>query len=125
MSRRVRFRFSSGIEAVGVIEDEKVIEELLKNSPFESTANRWGDEIYFELPFDLGLKGERVVMRVGEIAYWPEGNSLCIFFGPTPVSRHGEPRAISKVKPLGEIVEGLDDLKMVKQGEKLRVEVEG
>ena len=108
-----------------MIEDEKVIEELLKNSPFESTANRWGDEIYFELPFDLGLKGETVVMRVGEIAYWPEGNSLCIFFGPTPVSRHGEPRAISKVKPLGEIVEGLDDLKMVKQGEKIRVEVEG
>jgi len=125
MSRRIRFRFSSDIEAVGVINDEKVIEELLKNSPFESTANRWGDEIYFELPFDLGLKGERVVMRVGEIAYWPKGNSLCIFFGPTPVSRHGESRAISKVKPLGEIVEGLDDLKMVKQGEKIRVEVEG
>ena len=124
MGKRVRFRFSSGIEAVGVIEDEKVIEELLKNSPFESTANRWGDEIYFELPFDLGLKGERVVMRVGEIAYWPEGNSLCIFFGPTPVSRRGEPRAISKVKPLGEIVERLDELKMVKQGEKIRVEVE-
>ncbi|MCD6126292.1 MAG: hypothetical protein J7J19_04750 [Thaumarchaeota archaeon] len=73
MSRRIRFRFSSGIEVVGLIEDEKAAEELLKNSPFESTANRWGDEIYFELPFDLGLKGERVVMRVGEIAYWPEG----------------------------------------------------
>ena len=124
MSKRVRFSFSGGVKVVGVIEDERAAEELLKNSPFESTANRWGDEIYFELPFDLGLKGERVVMRVGEIAYWPEGNSLCIFFGPTPVSRRGEPRAISKVKPLGEIVERLDELKMVKQGEKIRVEVE-
>jgi len=121
----VRFRFSGGVEAVGVIEGEEVAEELLKNSPFESTANRWGDEIYFELPFDLRLSGERVVMRIGEIAYWPEGKSLCIFFGPTPVSRRGEPRAISKVKPLGEIVEGLDDLKRVKQGETVRVEAEG
>ena len=125
MNRRVRFRFSGGVEVVGVIEDEKVAEELSKNSPFESIANRWGDEIYFELPFDLGLRGERVVMRVGEMAYWPEGNSLCIFFGPTPVSRRGEPRAISRVKPLGEIVEGLDELKGVKQGERVRVEVEG
>lgn len=124
MGRRARFNFSGGVRVVGVIEDEKAAEELLKNSPFESIANRWGDEIYFELPIDLGLKGERVVMKVGEIAYWPEGNSLCIFFGPTPVSRHGEPRAISEVKPLGKIVEGLSDLKMVKQGEKIRVEVE-
>jgi len=125
MNKRVRFRFSGGVEVVGVVEDEKVAEELSKNSPFESIVNRWGDEIYFELPFDLGLRGERVVMRVGEMAYWPEGNSLCIFFGPTPVSRRGEPRAISRVKPLGEIVEGLDELKGVKQGERIRVEVEG
>ena len=42
-------------------------------------------------------------MEVGEVAYWPPGQALCIFFGPTPASVGDEPRAASPVNPLGSI----------------------
>lgn len=120
---RLRFRFSGGVEVVGEVEEE-VGRKLAQAAPFKSEVNRWGDEVYFELPIELGLKGVKVVMEVGEIAYWPEGNALCIFFGPTPVSRGGEPRAYSPVRPLGKVVEGLEGLKDVGEGEEVSVSAE-
>lgn len=119
----VRFEFGGGVKAAAMLEDNPELEKLLESSPFSSEAERWGDEIYFELPVKLDLKGERTEMEVGEVAYWPPGNALCLFFGPTPISKGDKPVAYSPVKPLGKIIEGLMDLRKVKDGEEVRVEV--
>ena len=111
------------MRAVCVLDDVDELEKLVKNSPFKSEANRWGEEIYFELPVKLRLKGERTLMEVGEVAYWPEGNSLCLFFGPTPMSKGDKPVAYSDVKPLGRVVEGLENLGKVKGGEEITIKV--
>jgi len=115
--------FSSGVRVICELVDEPELEKLLENSSFEARAERWGDEVYFELPVKLGLKGERTLMEVGEVAYWPDGNCLCIFFGPTPMSRDEQPVAYSKVKPLGRVIEGLSRLKDVSNEELVRVRV--
>jgi len=120
----VSLDFSSGVRVVCELVDEPELEKLLKSSPFEAEAERWGDEVYFELPVKLGLKGERTLMEVSEVAYWPDGNCLCIFFGPTPISKDERPIAYSKVKPLGRVVEGLNRLKEVSNGELVSVSVE-
>lgn len=73
-------------------------------APFESRTNAWGDEIYFEIPVQEGLENGRRIMEPGEVAYWPEGNALCVFYGPTPVSKDGRPEAISDVTPIGRLV---------------------
>ena len=119
----VRFKFSGGVEAVSRLEDNPELERLSEKSPFKSEAERWGDEIYFELPIKLNLSGERREMEVGEVAYWPPGNALCLFFGPTPVSKGDKPVAYSPVKPLGRITEGLENLRKVKDGEDVEVEI--
>ncbi len=123
MPYRIRLKFSCGVNVVCLLKDEEELEKLVKKSPFKAEANRWGDEIYFELPVKLSFKGERTLMEVGEVAYWPEGNSLCLFFGPTPVSKGDKPVAYSAVKVLGTVVKGLDDLKKVEDGEEIKVEV--
>lgn len=123
MPYKVRLEFSGGVKAVCELEDDPEFEKLLEKSPFKAEANRWGDEIYFDLPTKLRLRGERTQMEIGEVAYWPEGNALCLFFGPTPISKGDEPVAYSKVKPLGRVVEGLEDLKKVGDGEEVTVAI--
>lgn len=123
MPYRVELEFSGGVRAVCVLDDVDELEKLVEKSPFKSEANRWGEEIYFELPVKLRLKGERTLMEVGEVAYWPEGNSLCLFFGPTPMSKGDKPVAYSDVKPLGRVVEGLENLGKVKDGEEITIKV--
>ncbi len=73
-------------------------------APFDSTTNAWGDEIYFEVPVKNKLENGKKVLEAGEVAYWPEGQALCVFFGPTPISKGKQPEAISEVSPVGKLV---------------------
>jgi len=72
--------------------------------PFESTTNAWGDEIYFEVPVKNRLENGKKVLEAGDVAFWPEGSALCVFFGPTPISKGKAPEAISEVTPVGRLV---------------------
>ena len=73
-------------------------------APFESTTNAWGDEIYFEAPVTHRPEDGKKVLEAGDVAYWPEGSALCVFFGPTPISKGKAPEAISEVTPVGRLV---------------------
>jgi hypothetical protein len=87
--------------------------------PFEAYVNVWGEEIYFEIPVNMPIENGRTRMKVGEVAYWPNGNALCLFFGPTPVSKDGTPTAVSDVSPVGMVLGNAKDLKGV--GDRTRV----
>ena len=77
--------------------------------------------MYFEIPVKLGEEKSQEVVQIGDIAYWPPGNSLCIFFGPTPVSKEDEPRAYSPVNVIGRVIGDPSIFKKVKDGEKIKV----
>jgi len=78
---------------------------LLGSLPQQISMSRWGDEFYGTLARKVEHAGDPLqdVFAVGEVALWPDGNALCIFFGPTPVSRGTEPRMASPGVPLGKI----------------------
>ena len=59
----------------------------------------------------------------GDIAYWPPGHALCIFYGQTPASRDGEIRAASEVYVIGNIQGDADVLKSVDKGAKISIEL--
>lgn len=91
--------------------------------PFEASANLWGDEVYFRIPVSVDAEpGAREVVEVGDVGYWPAGEALCLFFGPTPASSGREPRAASPVTVVGRVVEGLENCSLVASGEPLSVE---
>jgi len=82
--------------------------------PVEGAATRWGDELYFGVPVDVPPEDTREAVPVGAVAYWPAGDALCLFWGPTPASHGDEPRAASGVAVVAEIddvtpLSGLDD----------------
>jgi hypothetical protein len=93
--------------------------------PFESTANIWGDEIYFEVPAQTALEPEaRARVEVGDLAYWPSMPAFCIFFGATPVSHDGTPVAASAVNVFGRLEEvDVEALRRVRDGERILVEL--
>ena len=100
---------------------QAVVEAL----PFTSSANTWGDEVYFETPVGQSQEPEaRDVMQSGEIAYWPPGKAIAICFGPTPVSQAGEMRLASASNVWAQALDDLSLLRRVRPGDPVSVELE-
>ncbi len=102
----------SGTKIDATLNDSKVARAIEAKLPVDVRMSRWGDEYYGAIGVRMQSEsGERDVLDVGEIAYWPPGDALCLFFGPTPASTGTEPRAASDVVPLGRIETGTEKLK--------------
>jgi uncharacterized protein len=84
----------------------KTIQAILSNLPVKVNLNRWGDELYTDSTSIIVQAKENSKTEVSELdfAYWPEGNALCLFFGPTPISKDGKILAYSPVNVIGKIV---------------------
>jgi hypothetical protein len=91
--------------------------------PIKARGNRWGEEIYFEIPVEADLEADaRDVLEAGELGYWPSGNAFCIFFGRTPASRGDEIRAASAVNIIGKITGDISQLPGVANGAQVLIE---
>ena len=106
--------------------DTATSKKILDILPLESSANVWGDEIYFDIPLNVDPEPEaRADVEVGDLAYWPAGPALCIFFGPTPVSTADQPRAYSPVNVFGRIIGDAKLFKSVSSGARVTVAAAG
>ncbi|MDM7998871.1 MAG: cyclophilin-like fold protein [Dehalococcoidia bacterium] len=90
--------------------------------PIKAKVSTWGDEIYFDVPLHIEIEDGKQVVEAGDVAYWPDGPSLCLFFGRTPASRGDEIRAASPVTVVGKILGDPKGLKAVKPGAVVTVE---
>ena len=106
------------------LNESKTAELIRDNLPITSKAERWGDEVYFYIKPKTGIEKEyaRDIVEVGDLAYWPSGPCLCIFFGLTPISRDGKIMPASTVNVFGKLEGDPYLLKGVNNGDSLRVE---
>jgi uncharacterized protein len=99
----------------------KTVQAILENLPIEVSVNRWGDELYSEKT-SIAEKEEDAKRQVNllDVAYWPEGNALCLFYGPTPISKEGKILTYSPVNVVGRIIPGENEkddvLQKIKNG---------
>ena len=102
-------------ELQATLNDSPIAAALVNDLPAEVRMSRWGDEYYGST--GLGMENDRETredVEVGTLAYWPTGDALCIFFGPTPVSTGPMPRAASAVSVIGSVTGGnLDGLRQL------------
>ena len=84
--------------------------------PIKSSTQTWGEEIYISIPIKAKVESNvaRETVELGDIAFWPEGNCFCIFFGMTPMSKPGEIRPASTVNVIGKIEGDGKPLKKIK-----------
>jgi hypothetical protein len=124
MEKRIRIstKPTGPVEAVITSENPKTAEAVWAALPLKAKANRWGDEIYFSVRVSLKEETAKAEVEVGSVAYWPPGKALCIFFGPTPASQHGEPRAYSPVNVFAKMTTDPTVFKKVRDGEQVTLE---
>ena len=97
------------------------VEKILETLPIKSSTNRWGDEIYFETDVEIEEENSQEEVEIGDVAYWPPGKAICIFFGRTPVSTSNKPKAYSAVNVFGKVAKNLQLLKKIRDDEKVEV----
>jgi uncharacterized protein len=118
MKRKIKITVGK-LELEAWLNETKTAARVFEALPITSTVNTWGDEIYFTIPVDTGPEDAKELASLGDIAYWPPGKAMCIFFGKTPISRGDEIRPASPVNIIGKVEGDLKLLKKVKEGEEI------
>jgi hypothetical protein len=119
---RILIIWDSG-KVIAELKETPTGRKLFDALPCESTANTWGDEVYFSVPVSAELEEDaRQVVDPGTVCFWVEGSSLAIPFGPTPISQGDECRLVTKVNVVGKIEGDPALLSSVRDGDRIRVE---
>ena len=101
----------------------KAISDIL---PIKTRPSEWGNEFYFEIPVKMALDETATkIVKIGDIGYWPPGNALAIFFGPTPMSSGEEPVPASEVNLVGKITGHAELLRHAKGSRSISIERTG
>jgi hypothetical protein len=104
MSNRILQISVGQLVITATLNDSSTSDQLWDALPITGRANIWGDEIYFSIPVDADEAADALeTVDMGSVAYWPPGNALCLFWGPTPMSAPGEIRPASAVNVMGMI----------------------
>ena len=116
VKKKLSIKFTDSGKAAHIELDDsqspKTVKALLDNLPIEVKINRWGDELYTDkTPIVAEEENAQSVVNELDVAYWPEGNALCLFYGPTPISKsHDEILPYSPVNIVGKIISKEDIL---------------
>ena len=120
--KRIKIRVS-GLEVIAHLNQSRTAQLIWESLPIRSQINIWGEEIYFPIPVKGGEEESQEVVGKGDVGYWPPGEALCIFFGPTPISKGEEIRPASPVNIVGRVEGDLPVLKgMALEGAEITVE---
>ena len=103
----------------------KTANKIIQMLPIKLAINTWGDEIYFEIEkSNIELeKDSKDVFNLGEIAFWTQGSSIAIGFGPTPASKSSEIRLVTKCNTWADAIDKNDliKLKTLRDGDKIEI----
>ena len=123
MKRKIKIIVGK-IELEAWLNETKTASKVFDALPITSKVNTWGDEIYFTIRVTEGSENAKELVELGDIAYWPPGKAMCIFFGKTPVSQGDEIRPASAVNIIGKLEGDYQALKKVKDGEEITIRTE-
>ena len=92
MKEKISIKFTDSDKTAYIELDDspspKTVKAILDNLPIEVKINRWGDELYTDKTSIVAEEeNAQSVVKPLDVAYWPEGNALCLFYGSTPISK--------------------------------------
>ena len=120
MKEKISIKFTDSDKTAYIELDDsqspKTVKAILDNLPIEVKINRWGDELYTDKTSIVAEEeNAQSVVKPLDVAYWPEGNALCLFYGSTPISKSpDEILPYSPVNIVGKIINKDDILEEFK-----------
>jgi len=57
-----------------------------------------------ESPINQSEENAKSLVRLNDVAYWPTGKAICLFYGFTPIGKPGEITPASPVNVIGKII---------------------
>ena len=121
VERRIKLKVDD-LELTGVLNSSATADRLWAALPIDGYGNTWGDEIYFRTSIEAEEEDALEVVDLGDIGYWPPGQALCLFYGPTPASRGDEIRPASPVNVIGKLDGDATVLKSVSSGARVVIQ---
>lgn len=83
----------------------QTVAAILNSLPFEVNINKWGKELFTDItPITTQQENAKSEVSLLDVAYWPEGKALCLFYGSTPLSKGGKIIPASPVNIVGRII---------------------
>lgn len=83
----------------------KTVKAIVEKLPFTVELNVWGEEIYSsESPIVISEENAKSPVTLNDVAYWPSGKAICLFYGYTPIGNKGEITPASPVNVIGKII---------------------
>lgn len=116
MKVRISIKFTESDKTAYIELDDsqspKTVKAILDNLPIEVKINRWGDELYTDKTSIVAEEeNAQSAVRPLDVAYWPEGNALCLFYGSTPITKSPDKiLPYSPVNIVGRIIAKDDNL---------------
>ncbi len=88
------------------INSPNTVNDFVSKLPFTVDLNVWGDEIYTsKSPISQPEENAKSPVQLNDVAYWPTGKAICLFYGPTPISKNGDITPASPVNIIGKIID--------------------
>lgn len=109
MKQLVQIDISDSSKIILELNDEnspKTVKSFLDNLPFEVHLNVWGMEIYTSSsPIQVSEENSKSPVSLNDVAYWPTGKAICLFYGPTPIGNKGDITPASPVNIIGKVID--------------------
>jgi hypothetical protein len=121
MAKKIRIK-AGNVTVEAELNSTRTAQAIWDALPIRAHGSRWGGEMYFGVDAKGYSENAKAEVGVGELAFWPPGNAICIFWGPTPASHGSEPRAASPVTVWGRIAGDATIFEKVPSGTEIVIE---
>src|SRR3954454_8244440 len=120
----MKLRITAGKLALEAeLRDTPTTRALAQALPFESSAQTWGEEVYFTTPASAKLEADaKQVVDAGTVCFWTEGDALALPYGRTPISTDERPKLAARCNVLGTLRGDPRTLAGIRSGSPIRVE---
>ncbi|HYV17908.1 MAG TPA: cyclophilin-like fold protein [Verrucomicrobiae bacterium] len=113
---------AGGVRLYAILSDTATAVALWEALPLHGTARLYGQSILVNAPLGVPLEPiARASVKAGDLAFWPDGPAVGLYFGKTPASTGDDPAAASPVNVFGRITGDAGRLVRVAEGAKVKL----